>query len=118
MSQLATYTEQHERPYALRQPNGKGVVEVRFADGYVTIYSRQPGAPKFEQEIHISRRAWYALLNDHRLVKVSRMMTGPSFDRYKAERRYALAEAQHQAEMRLLKRSLYGRQRRRRRRRT
>lgn len=94
MSKLGRYLRKHERPYALRVPNGKGTLEVWFYDGYVTIYSRQPGA-QYEQQIHITRKAWYALLNKPQLKEVSRMMEGPSFDRYKAERRYYREEAQH-----------------------
>lgn len=113
MGKLAAYAARHERPFALRQPNGKGVVEVRFSDGYVTIYSRQPGSGKFIQEIHITRKAWYALLNSPQLREVSRLMEGPSFDRYKAERQYFRAEAKHQAELRQMKRELRPRSRRR-----
>lgn len=112
MTKLGNYIRRHEKPYALRVPNGKGVLEVRFNDGYVTIYSRQPGSGKFIQEIHITRRAWYQLLNRPQLKEVSRMMEGPSFDRYRAERRYYREEAQHEAELRAQKRERRGPRRR------
>lgn len=119
MGKLATYTRKHERPFALRYPNGKrGVIELRFNDGYVTIYSRQPGVRGYEQEIHITKKLWFRILwYEMRQIKtVTKLMEGPSFDCYRAQRRYYRAEAEHQAEMRELKRSLYRRPRRRRRR--
>jgi hypothetical protein len=93
VSKLGRYIQKYGHPFALRHKNGKGIIEVRFNDGYVTIYSRQPGTSRFEQEIHISRKAWYKLLNSPQLKEVSRMMEGPSFDRYKAERKYQKEEA-------------------------
>ena len=114
MSVLGRYVATHGRPFALRRKNGKGVVEVRFADGYVTIYSRQPGSRGYEQEIHITRKAWYSLLNSPQLKEISRRMEGPSFDRYRAERRVYREGAQHLADMREQKRQLHGTRRRRR----
>jgi hypothetical protein len=111
MTKLGNYLERHERPYALRVPNGKGTLEVLFYDGYVTLHSRQPGA-HFRQEIHISRRAWYQLLNKPQLKEVSRMMEGPSFDRYAAERRYFREERLHQEQLRAQKAERRGPRRR------
>lgn len=113
MTKLGNYLRRHEQPYTLRVPNGKGILEVRFYDGYVTIYSRQPGSRGFEQEIHITRKAWRKLLGDHRLDDVTGMMEGPSFDRYRAERVYYRAEAAHLQELREQKRA-EGRRRRQR----
>jgi hypothetical protein len=117
MSVLGRYVTKHGRPYSLRRKNGKGVMEVLFNDGYVTIRSMQPGTPHFVQEIHIVRSAWHTLVNSHQLETATEAMMGPDFDRYRAERRYAREEAQHLAEDRELKSQLYGRRRRRRRRR-
>lgn len=115
MTKLGKYIRTYERPFTLRRKNGKGVIEVRFYDGYVTIYSRQPGSRGFEQEIHITREAWYALLNSPQLKGVSRQMEGPSFDRYRAERVYSRAEAAHLQELRAQKAERRGPRRRRRR---
>lgn len=114
MSKLGKYIRTYGRPFTLRKTNGKGVIEVRFNDGYVTIYSRQPGTSKFEQEIHITRKAWYALLNSPQLKNVSRQMKGPSFDCYKAQRKDAKAERAHLEEMRRQKVLRRGSNRRRR----
>ena len=102
MGRLAAYTKRHERPYALRYKNGKGVLELRFNEGHITIYSRQPGTGKFVQEIHITKKLWFKLLwYEMRQIKaVTKLMEGPSFDQYRAERRYYRAEAEHLEELR------------------
>jgi hypothetical protein len=114
MSVLGRYITTHGRPFALRRKNGKGVVEVQFNDGYVTIHSRQPGILGFTQEIHITRKAWYSLLNSPQLKEVSRKMEGPSFDRYRAERQYYREEAEYLEEFRRQKAERRGSVRRRR----
>lgn len=116
MTRLGRYIRKHERAYALRVPNGKGQISILFHDGYVTIRSYQPGR-HYVQEIYVTRRAWYQLLNKPQLKEVSRMMEGPSFDRYEAERRYYQEEEQHLAELREQKRERRGPRTRRRRRR-
>ena len=113
MGKLSKYLRVYERPFTIRKANGKGVVEVRFYEGYVTIYSRQPGTPRFTQEIHITRSAWYQLLKSN-MRGVSRHMEGPDFDRYRAERQVAREEAQHLADQREMKRQLRGTRRRQR----
>ena len=116
MSVLGRYVATHGRPFALRRKNGKGVVEVRFADGYVTIYSRQPGSRGYEQEIHITKELWWNLLwyQMREIKETTKLREGPSFDRYQAERRVYREEAQHLADMREQKRQLHGTRRRRR----
>lgn len=111
MTKLGNYLRRHEKPYTLRVPNGKGMLEVMFYDGYITLHSRQPGA-QFHQEIHITRRAWYQLLKKPQLKEVSRMMEGPSFDRYAAERRYYREERRHLEELRAQKADRRGPRRR------
>jgi hypothetical protein len=103
-SKLAHYTLRRGKPYSLQQKNGKGTVEIQFNDGYITIHSVQPGTHKFIQDIHITRSAWYALLKDPRLRKVSRLMKGPDFDRYRKERVYYGWEQIHLDELRRQKR--------------
>lgn len=115
MGKLTKFLKVYEHPFSIRKKNGKGIVEVRFYEGYVSIYSRQPGSRGYEQEIHITRSTWYKLLNSN-LRGVSRHMEGPDFDRYRAERRYLREEAQHLADQRELKRQIYGTRRRPRRR--
>lgn len=112
MSRLSKYITAHEQPYTMSFKNGKGTIEVMFYDGYITIRSRQPGV-HFNNEIHIKRKTWLKMLCPQ-LVKVTRMMTGPSFDRYRAERRWHRDERQHLEELRAQKRERQGPRRRRR----
>jgi hypothetical protein len=116
MTVLGRYIAKHGRPYSLRRKNGKGVMEVQFNDGYVTIRNRQPGTQKFVQEIHIVRSAWYTLVNSAQLETATEAMTGPDFDRYRAERQYFREEALFEAELRAQKAERRGPRRRRRRR--
>lgn len=94
MSKLGTYLRRNEHPFELRAKNGKGIIKILFTDGYVTIKSIQPGSQPWVQEIHITRSAWYKLLLGG-LIRVSKLMAGPDFDRYKAERIYARREQAH-----------------------
>jgi hypothetical protein len=110
LSRLAAYTKKHQRPYTLRAKNGKGEIQILFYDGYITIRSFQPGL-HYATEIHIKRKAWIKLLTT--AVKVTRIMEGPSFDRYRAERRYYREEAKFDAELRAQKRQRQGRRQRR-----
>jgi hypothetical protein len=114
LSKLSKYIRTYGKPFTLAKKNGKGIVEVQFNDGYVTIYSRQPGVMGFEQEIHITRKAWYGLLNSPQLREVSRMMMGPSFDRYRAERVYYRQEREQLEALRAQKAERRGPRRRRR----
>ena len=115
VSKLSKYIKRHERPYNIRVKNGKGIVEILFYDGYITIRSVQPGSPHFIREIHITRSAWRRLIfSAHSpLREVSGMMEGPDFDRYRAERRYAREEQRHLEELRAQKAERRGRRTRR-----
>ena len=117
LGKLATYAERHERPYTLRVPNGKGVLEIRWYEGYISIYSRQPGVMGFEQEIHITRKTWFKLLwyEMRKIKQVTKLMEGPSFDRYRAERRYYREEREQLEALRAQKAERRGPRRRRRR---
>lgn len=111
MTKLGRYIRRNQHPYTVTVKNGKGRIAVLFYDGYITIRSHQPGLHHV-QEIHITRKAWFRMLPQ--LVKVTRLMEGPTFDRYKAERRYYRAEELHQQELRAQKRERRGPRRRRR----
>lgn len=113
MSKLSKYVKTYGRPFRIRRYNGKGIVALEFNDGYVTIKSIQPGTHHFVQEIHITRKAWYGLLSDPRFKQATKMMEGPSFDRYKAERTYAREEQEHLQELRAQKAQRRGRRPRR-----
>lgn len=115
MSILGKYVRTYGYPYSIRRKNGKGVMEVQFHDGYVTIRSLQPGSSKFLQEIHIVRGAWCSLMESSQLETATEAMTGPDFDRYRAERRYYREEALFLEELRAQKAERRGPRRRRRR---
>ena len=106
----------HERPDELIYDNGKGELGIQFHDGYITLRSQQPGSSKFIQEIHITKELWWNLLwyQMREIKETTKLMEGPSFDRYRAERRVYREEAQHLADMREQKRQLHGTRRRRR----
>lgn len=101
MGKLSKYIIKHERPFAVSVPNGKGKLTVMFYDGYVTLRSTQPGV-RWGNEIHITYKAWLKLLPQ--LVRPTRLMEGPSFDRYRAERRHYRELAEFDAAQREEKR--------------
>ena len=115
LGKLDRYCAKHEHPFTLSYPNGKGKIEFLFYEGYVTIRSRQPGTAN--QEIHIHRKRWMKILwyAMRDLKKVTKLMEGPSFDRFAAERRYYRAEERHLQELRAQKAERRGPRRRRRR---
>lgn len=114
MSKLSKIIKVYGHPFSIRKPNGKGTIEIQFTDGYVTIHSVQPRTSQFNRDIHITRQAWYQLLSDPRLKQATRLMEGPSFDRYRAERVYAAEEQKHLEELRQQKRARRSPRRRRR----
>jgi len=118
LGKLDRYIAKHGHPFTFSYPNGKGTIEFLFYEGYVTIRSRQPGTTV--QEIHIHRKRWMHILwyEMRDIKRVTKLMAGPSFDRYRAERRYYQEEADHVAEQREMKRQLHGTRRRPRRSRT
>jgi len=88
---LSKYIRKHSKPFGLSVRNGQGRIQVQFYEGYVVVVSRQPGV-RFQQEVAITRSAWYALLRS--ASGPTKMMEGPDFDRYQAERQsYALEQA-------------------------
>jgi hypothetical protein len=90
MGRLSKYIRKHHKPFGLSVRNGQGRIKVEFYEGYVVVVSRQPGV-RFQQEVAITRSAWYALLR--RASGPTKMMEGPDFDRYQAEREsYALEQ--------------------------
>lgn len=100
MGKLSNYTRRHDHPYTVSLPNGKGTIQILFYEGYITVRSYQPGL-HYATEIHVKRGAWIKLLR--KAIPITRLMEGPSFDRYRAERRYYRAEEEHLAELRAQK---------------
>lgn len=115
MTRLGRYIKKNGHPYRLRRRNGKGVMEIQFHDGYVTIKNMQPGSRKFVQEIHITRSAWHTLVESPQLHTATKSMEGPDFDRYAAERKYYREEQELLSELRDQKAERRGKKRRRRR---
>jgi hypothetical protein len=91
VGKLSAYIKKHGKPFGLKIRNAQGHLTVQFYEGYVVLVSRQPGA-RFQQEIAVTRRAWYELLRN--ASGPTKMMEGPDFDRYEAERQsYQLEQA-------------------------